>query len=143
MIKVNKEQQLYVIPCGNGYSCLGFDVVVSRTSKLAAELGVATKKLKKGSKGAYKEYTRVLSLAKKRHEDTGWRSKIDLIPEFIGKEGERVEVITSYGEKLRYYIGKSTGFIPCHLEILKSNSSGGGPVCGYPFKSVSFLGKFR
>jgi hypothetical protein len=26
-VKINKEQKLYVIPCGGGYSCYGFEVL--------------------------------------------------------------------------------------------------------------------
>jgi len=28
-VTVNAEQELYVIPCGDGYSCLGFDVLLA------------------------------------------------------------------------------------------------------------------
>lgn len=48
--------------------------------------------------------------------------------ERTNKEG--YEDLTGYGSrtnglKNRFYIGKSTGFIPIYLEILKNNSSGG------------------
>lgn len=40
------------------------------------------------------------------------------------------------GKKNRFYIGRSTGWVPIYLEILKNNSSGGG--------SLSYRnGKFR
>ena len=143
IIKSNKEQSLYVIPEGKGFTCLDFDVCVTRLTKLAAELGVIPKNVKRGSIAAYNEYTLLTNIARKRHNETGWRSQSELIPEFIGKEGQRVEVVTSWGETERYYIGKSTGFIPCHLEIKRNDSTGGGAVCGYPFKSIRFLGISR
>lgn len=143
-IKANKEQQLYIIPSGkNGFTCLGFDACLNRTKKLAEEIGIPVKKVRKGSISAYNEYLRIIDAARERNEKTGWRSKSELIPEFIGKEGQRVEVVTSWGETTRFYIGKSTGFIPCHLEIKKSNSLGGASVCGYPFQSIKFLDKKR
>jgi hypothetical protein len=38
-VTINAGQRLYVIPeSGGGYSCLGFDVVVDRYNRLAAEL---------------------------------------------------------------------------------------------------------
>jgi hypothetical protein len=49
----------------------------------------------------------------------------DLTKQLIGLEGKRVEAITLYGEKLRFWVGKSTGWKPIHLEVLRSNSIGG------------------
>jgi len=143
IIKSNKEQSLYVIPEGKGFTCLGFDVCLNRLNKLAAELGITPKNVKRGAIAAYNEYTRLTNIARKKNAATGWKSQSELIPEFIGKEGQRVEVVTSWGETERYYIGKSTGFIPCHLEIKRNDSTGGGAVCGYPFQSIKFLGTSR
>jgi hypothetical protein len=142
-ITINEEQKLYVFNIGNGFSCLGFDICENRKAKLAIELGKDILPTKKGTIESYKEYDRLISIASEKNRKTGWKSKSELIPEFIGKEGERVEIVDQYGEKRRFYIGKSTGFIPCHLEILRSNSSGGGSVTGYPFKSLVFLAKKR
>jgi len=55
------------------------------------------------------------------------RSLSQLTPQFIGLEGWRVEVLTTYGEKRRFIIGRSTGWIPCHLEVNNRRSMGG---CG-------------
>lgn len=44
------------------------------------------------------------------------------------KSGERVEITYKNGEKKRCYIGKSTGWKPCYLEISRRDSSGGGSV---------------
>lgn len=49
----------------------------------------------------------------------------DLTPQLIGLEGWRVEVITSYGEKRRFIVGRSTGWKPIHLEVLTKRSLGG------------------
>lgn len=138
-IKINKDQNLYVIPFGGGYSCLGFEVCKNQAIKLNQELGLPVKLARMGTKKVYVQYRKLVAMIAKKHKVSGYRSTAELIPEFIGKEGKRVEVITSYGEKSRFIIGKSTGFIPCHLEIKKSNSSGGSPVSGYPFKSIIFL----
>ena len=143
-IKSNKEQQLYVIPSGsNSYSCLGFDVCIDKIHKLSEELGIQVKTLRRGTIATYKEYIRIIGIVADKNKRTGWVSKSELIPEFIGREGERVEVVTRWGDTSRFYIGKSTGFIPCHLEISRNDSSGGPSVCGYPFQSIKFLGKRR
>jgi len=137
---INKEQQLFVLNCGSGFTCLGFDVCQDRTIALAKELGMEDLiPKKKGTKKAYTNYTNLVKIASDRNDKTGWRSQSQLIPELIGKEGHRVEVVDKYGEKRRFIVGKSTGFIPCHLEILKTNSSGGMSVTGAPFKSLRII----
>lgn len=139
-MKVNKEQKLYVIESGNGYSCWRFKVLFNKVNRLALEYNRVDLSVKYlGTKKVYTNYLKLLKIAEKRFKTENYKSKSDLIPEFIGKEGKRVEVVTSYNEKQRYIIGKSSGFIPCHLEIKKRNSIGGGSVTGYPFKSISFL----
>lgn len=139
VITTNKERRLFVITDTNSVSCLGFDVCFNRLNALAKELDYTVQSKRKGSIKMYNELEALYKVAHIKHLNTGWVSKSELIPEFIGKEGKRVEVITSYGTTERYYIGKSIGFIPCHLEIKKSNSTGGTPVTGYPFKSIRFI----
>ena len=70
------------------------------------------------------------------------RSDAGLTPQLIGLEGYRVEVVTDYDETRRFIVGKSTGWIPCHLEIARSNSSGGGPAEKH-YKSVRTLYRSR
>ncbi len=48
-----------------------------------------------------------------------------LTPQLVGLEGWRVEAETSYGETRRFYVGRSTGWSPCHIEIKRRNSRGG------------------
>ena len=53
------------------------------------------------------------------------RSDAGLTPQLKGYEGCRVEVIDNYGERRRFWVGLSTGWVPCHLEIPRTDSSGG------------------
>lgn len=136
---INHEKSLYVLPCGKDhYSCLGFDVCIQRATALAKELG-ETFNEERGSEKAYERYQELCAIAQKKSNATGWRSASELTPELIGKEGRRVEVVDSYGETRRFLVGKSTGFIPCHLELSNKRSSGGGAVTGAPFKSVRIV----
>lgn len=48
-----------------------------------------------------------------------------LTPQLTGLEGKRVEVVTTYGERRRFWVGRSTGWRPCHLEVKLRTSSGG------------------
>ncbi len=40
-----------------------------------------------------------------------------LTPQLLDLEGWRVEVDTMAGETRRFYVGRSTGWRPCHLEF--------------------------
>lgn len=53
------------------------------------------------------------------------RSDAGLTPQLVGLEGWRVEVETLYGETRRFYVGKSTGWEPIHLEVSRRDSTGG------------------
>ena len=57
------------------------------------------------------------------------RDNTGLTAQLVGMEGRRVEVIDEAGDTpRRFYVGKSTGWRPCHLEIARINSTGGGPA---------------
>lgn len=61
------------------------------------------------------------------------RDESGLTPQLIGLEGMRVEVVDPPdgefpGLTRRFYVGKSTGWRPCHLEIHNRRSTGGGPA---------------
>ena len=56
------------------------------------------------------------------------RDMSGLSPQLIGLEGWRVEVSTRCGEKRRFYVGRSTGWKPCHLEIHNRRSLDGTPA---------------
>lgn len=141
-VKINKEQQVYVIPAGKGFSCLGFDVCIDKGKLLAKELGVPFSP-RRGSLKAYNEYSALIDMAREKYQKTGWRSQSELYAPFIGHEGERVEVEYTDGSKERFYIGRSTGWVPCHLVIKKSNSMGGGAVLNSLIKSFKFVTKPR
>ena len=51
-----------------------------------------------------------------------------LSPQLIGLENQRVEVSTEYGETRRFWVGRSTGWQPCHLEIKTRLARGGDPA---------------
>ena len=70
------------------------------------------------------------------------RSQLD--PRFTCyyKSGERVKIEYTDGTITRCYIGKSTGWKPIYLEILKSNSMGGGSLYTNNIVSITGLGKY-
>jgi hypothetical protein len=130
---------VFVIPCGNGFSCYGFDNCERETKALGEEMGVPFTLFKKDTLKAYRENKRLTEIARQKNATTGWRSQTGLYKPFIGHEGKRVEVTYTNGTKSRFIIGKSTGWIPCHLEIKRKDSHGGGGVCRDLIKSFIFV----
>ena len=122
---LNKQQKLYALDHGKYITALGFEVCKKRAIALNNELNAGMKLANAGTMKLYKQYEELVELARKKNESTGWRSSSELCPQLIGLEGKRVEVTRSSGEKERFIVGKSTGFIPCHLEIKRRDSSGG------------------
>jgi hypothetical protein len=132
-VTLNRKSRLYIIPAAHGYSCLGFDVAARRAAALASEMGLPAPTEKPGTLKLYRAYQYLMDTARKRNRETGWRSTSELTPALIGLEGKRVEVTHQWErekpETVRFIVGKSTGFIPCHLEIKRRDSTGGGAVC--------------
>jgi len=144
-VGINAEQELYVIPDSHGYSCLGFDVLLSRYSAIADWLrkeGLQQTDLPpdaRGSMRAYTAYRTLLDRAAGYCRRNKLRCPVELTPQLTGLEGKRVEVVDRHGERRRFIVGKSTGWLPIHLEIARRNSSGGPAVIGAPFQSVRIV----
>lgn len=66
------------------------------------------------------------------------RDNSGLTSQLVGLEGYRVEVVTIYGEKRRFIVGKSTGWKPCHLEVKRRNSLGGS-AAESTYRSITIL----
>mgnify|MGYP000852430529 FL=1 len=122
-IRINTDQRLFVIPCGSGYSCLGFDVERRQTAAIRAELGLPSSTLDAGTLEAYAEHVAAMEAARV----SGRRLTCGLHPKLRGLEGHHVEA-TLYGERVRFWVGKSTGWIPSHLVIKTRRSRGGAAI---------------
>ena len=122
-VKINAEQRLFVIPCGSGWSCLGFDVERRQTAAIRAELGLPVSTLEPGTAEAYAEHVATVEAARV----SGRRLACGLHPKLRGLEGCRVEA-DLYGVRSRFWVGKSTGWIPSHLEIKTRRSRGGDAI---------------
>jgi hypothetical protein len=142
LLRVDIDQSLFILKCHEGVSCLGFIRCRDLTMFLARELGEGIS-LEFGTAAAYEQYRRLCGLAALKHNQTGWRSEAELNPQLKGLEGYRVEVTDKYNETRRFIVGKSTGWMPCHLELENVNSSGGLATYGDPFKSVKAIKKVR
>lgn len=144
-ITINHDQRLYVIHTGNGYSCLGFEfaerrrkVVMAWARQTLTNSAVTPAALRAlqpllrlsddpipGTLEHFAEYERAMELGAKANAATGKRCEAELESALCGLEGKRVEVICPDGTKERFYVGKSTGWLPGHLAIKTRRSSGG------------------
>jgi hypothetical protein len=88
---------------------------------------------------AYNAYTALMERAAAYCQRNDLRCPVELTAQLVGLEGKRVEVVDRHGERRRFQVGKSTGWMPCHLEISRRNSTGGPAVTGAPFQSVRVL----
>jgi len=141
--RINREQRLYIFPAGKGYTCLGWDVAERLRLSVVAWCGLPRTKLRLGTMKHLAEYEKTMSYGAGHAMATGERCLAELTPELIGLEGARVEVVDRYDERRRFWVGRSTGWMPCHLEIATRRSHGGGAVTGAPFKSLQVLRKHR
>ena len=133
---------LYVIHFDGGCTTLGFDRLMELGNLLAAELDrwdLTPLPAERGTMKAYGKYRKLTDLVFQKHKESGFRSRVELTPQLIGLEGKRIEVVDHCGGKRRFWVGRSTGWIPCHLEISNRRSSGGPAVIGAPFKSVRVI----
>ena len=136
---------LFCVNCGEGYSTLGFGYAARKVETVRAWLvdcgqPVAPVLLPElGSPAAYLLYVATMAAGAAYNRETGARCPAELEPQLRGLEGKRVEVETASGETRRFIAGKSTGWLPCHLEIKTRRSSGGESVWGGPFKRVTVI----
>jgi hypothetical protein len=150
-LKANFETQVYVIKHGDFFTCHGFDVVTdycNRYGQWLLDRGIDLRgrdnkfnDAEPGTLEHYKTYKAFLNEIRIYCTRENVKCDADLCKELIGLEGKRVEVIDCYGDKRRFKVGKSTGFIPVHLELARTASSGGPAVTGTPFKSVRVITK--
>jgi len=136
---INTEQGLYVMPCGTGFTHYGFDALDRKARAVAAWAKVIPPIAALGTAGHFDQCVQIMDYGAKYAEKTGTRCEAELVPQLVGLEGQRVEIVDRYGEQRRFIIGKSTGWLPCHIERANIRSTGGIAATGAPFKSVQVV----
>jgi hypothetical protein len=125
---INTEQRLYVMPCGDGFTCCGFDVLDRNAHAVARYAHAAPPTAAPGTVEHFEQCAAIMDAGARYSAETRTRDGSDLTPALLGLEGRRVEVTMPDGERRRFWVGKSTGWRPCHLEIATRRSHGGGAV---------------
>lgn len=140
-LTLNNKDNLFVIGTSSGFTCLGFDVCQERSETMAKWLGIeAPNHSYWGTTNGYQRFQELVEMCRERSERTDKICPCELTPQLIGREGKRVEVIDKWNEKRRFIVGRSMGWMPCHIERKTKRSIGGGAVMGAPFKSVRVVG---
>lgn len=140
-ITLNNRDNLYVIGTSSGISCLGFDVCQKRSETMAKWLGVESPNESYwGTTQGYERFQELVEMCRKRCDHNNEKCPCELTSQLIGLEGKRIEVVDKWNEKRRFIVGRSTGWMPCHIERKTKRSIGGGAVMGEPFKSVKVVG---
>lgn len=135
---INAEQQLYVIQCGAGVTTLGFEFAFKRAVEVARWMkqdDLMPREEDIGTKAGYAAYAKLMAMGAEHSRAVGQRCPAELVPELRGLEGRRVEVIDCYGETRRFRVGRSSGWLPAHLEM-HGRRAYGDVVWGTPFQSV-------
>lgn len=128
---VNVELGLYYLRAGNGCSSLGFDYADKQLRAVATWLGrpdLAPSTLVKGTEAHLAAYQATMAAGAEHHKQTGELCPDDLTPALVSLVGRRVEVTDQDGTRRRFWVGKSTGWMPVHLEIHNRRSTGGCAV---------------
>lgn len=145
---------VYVIAHGDHVSCYGFDHTLDEIERIVVELvgrGVLPTsylereleavRAQRGTLAAYDTLINLRDRLKAACEADGDRAAAGLTPQLVGLEGHRVEVEDN-GQRRRFIVGKTTGWMPCHLEI-KTTRSALGEAARREYASVRDLGPAR
>lgn len=150
--KINSESRLYVIECGAGFSCYGFDVLdrkaravalwIGAQSLVASDKAMAADWLKNrpavGTAEHFAACDEMMTQGAAFSALTGKRCGAELVPALVGLEGRRIEC-DYYGERVRFNVGKSTGWMPAHLKIHNSRSHGGEALAADSVSNVRVI----
>lgn len=156
---VDPKSKLYFITLDHGHTCLGWDIAFKQAKAVAEWLGLPLPDPKLiGTERGYEEYQAFMAAGKAHHAETKQRCLVELDSRFTPfyERKERVEVVLKPGfeqyygyglrvdgKKQRFWVGRSTGWMPIYLQILNTKASGGEAISSSGIESVRGIGKFR
>lgn len=136
--KINHEQQLYVLKCGTVLSSYNFENFHKKAVAVADWLQVKTPVAEHGTVEHFEQCAELMNRGQVYASASRKTCPGNLSPQLIGLEGCRVKVITDDGQERRFWVAKTTGWMPAHLEIPRSNTACGNPA-QHHYKSVQAI----
>ena len=125
----SEPMPIYVVKCGGGCSTISFAHAERLRQAVMAWIGEAADPMETGTEAHYAAYREAMRRGREHAQRTGARCPAELTPQLVGLEGRRVEVTERDGRRRRFHVGRSTGWMPVHLEIATRRSSGGPAAC--------------
>ena len=145
VVRISTNNDLYVISSEEGVSTLGFHVCDRWSAALCGFLLGLDARIRLpapadiGTLEHYARYRELCRLAQEQCRERGRFCPILLEPQLVGLEGKKVEVKDRYGDTRRFVVGRSSGWMPVHIELERARDIGGPPVMGTPFQKVRVL----
>lgn len=139
-ITINQEQRLFVIPSGDGYSCLGFDNVFKKLKQIVATLGLSlpVDESEKGTMAQYALYKKAVAEASKANIKETWfdqetpvevrrvleryRKSRDLLRIFYGNTETGRDWMEE--NEMKGFVGRSTGIFKVPLMVEEGEPGG-------------------
>lgn len=144
-VTLNPEQRLYVIPCGDGYTCLGFDNARDHANQIADRLGqrgLAFGDEDHGSLAGYAKYSAAIDawgrspLTQQTYFDPGTDAKAVRVLETCRRDGRKVRLMLGNTATGRCWleehdvvgrIGRSAGTLKVPL-LIEPGACGGSAI---------------
>ena len=143
LARIDHDSRCYVLKCGAGYTCHGFDNADRDGRAYAGWAGVPWPDVTPGTHEHFAAFVAARDAAEQRHRATGERCRAFLTPELERWHGWRVEVSYPDGTRRRFNVGRSTGWAPINLEIHNARSTGGPGAYFPPGATVTPIRRVR
>ena len=157
--EIDGENELYVyINLDGSCGTIGFNRASIIAQKVYLWLEMSHQTPPVGTREAFDYYVTAMRIGQTHYMETKEKCEAELDHRFTQyyESGERVEVewkdgyedYTGYGartdgKKGRFYVGKSSGWMPIYLMIQRRDSHGGGAISPASVKSIRGLGVFK
>lgn len=143
-VVVNHQQELFVVPVGQGVSTLGFEYVFGQLKQLVARLNlpIAVREDEKGTIGQYADYQRAIGEARKANLKETWFHlntpvEVRRILERYRKSGNPIRIFYGETETGRDWleendvvgiVARSSGIFKVPILLKSREAPGGGAI---------------
>lgn len=134
-LKIDEQNGQYISIQGRGVFPIEIAVLAKRAKAVAQWLGITEPPAKTGTPEHYTQCMEMMGKGELHAKRTGLKCDGNLNPQLVGYEGERVSVVDVVGIKRSFWVVRSLGWMPGHLEIQHDNGED-GVLASDPYQSV-------